>query len=432
MSNREITLGLRENLGQFSLLVLINAFVGGMVGLERTIVPLIAERDFGLVSKSLTLSFIVSFGIVKALSNLFAGRFSDYLGRKKVLLVGWIIGLPVPFLIILAPGWNWIIFANILLGINQGLCWSMTVIMKIDLAGPHQRGLAMGLNEFAGYISVSLSALATGYIAALYALRPQPFYLGIAFTLLGFILSAFFIKETQSHAQHEATNFGLKFVEDSTTNEISVHRQRKELSFKEIFFITSWKNKVLFSISQAGLVNNLNDGMAWGLFPLFFVSTGLGVSRIGIISAAYPATWGILQLWTGALSDKLGRKWMIAVGMWVQALGICVVLLTRSFGAWITGSVLLGLGTALVYPTLLAAVSDVVHPELRASSVGVYRFWRDMGYAFGALLSGIIADRFGISWAIGTIGALTFISGVEVAKFMHETLIYRGKKFRVE
>lgn len=432
MSNREITLGLRENLGQFSLLVLINAFVGGMVGLERTIVPLIAEKDFGLVSKSLTLSFIVSFGIVKALSNLFAGRFSDYLGRKKVLLVGWIIGLPVPFLIMLAPGWNWIIFANILLGINQGLCWSTTVIMKIDLAGPHQRGLAMGLNEFAGYIAVSLSALATGYIAALYALRPQPFYLGIAFALLGFILSAFFIKETQGHAQHEARNFGIKFVENSIADEIPVHKQRKEISFKEIFFITSWKNKVLFSISQAGLVNNLNDGMAWGLFPLFFVSTGLGVSRIGIISAAYPATWGILQLWTGALSDKLGRKWMVAVGMWVQALGIFVVLLTRSFGAWITGSVLLGLGTALVYPTLLAAVSDVVHPELRASSVGVYRFWRDMGYAFGALLSGIIADRFGISWAIGTIGALTFISGVEVAKFMRETLIYRGKKFRVE
>jgi MFS family permease len=432
MSNREITLGLRENLGQFSLLVIINAFVGGMVGLERTIVPLIAEKDFGLVSKSLTLSFIVSFGIVKALSNLFAGRFSDYLGRKKVLLVGWIIGLPVPFLIMLAPGWNWIIFANILLGINQGLCWSTTVIMKIDLAGPHQRGLAMGLNEFAGYIAVSLSALATGYIAALYALRPQPFYLGIAFALLGFILSAFFIKETQGHAQHEARNFGIKFVENSIADEIPVHKQRKEISFKEIFFITSWKNKVLFSISQAGLVNNLNDGMAWGLFPLFFVSTGLGVSKIGIISAAYPATWGILQLWTGALSDKLGRKWMIAVGMWVQALGIFVVLLTRSFGAWITGSVLLGLGTALVYPTLLAAVSDVVHPELRASSVGVYRFWRDMGYAFGALLSGIIADRFGISWAIGTIGALTFISGVEVAKFMRETLIYRGKKFRVE
>jgi MFS family permease len=421
-----IRLGLRENLPQFSLLVLVNAFVGGMVGLERTVVPLIAEQDFGLASKTAILSFIATFGIVKAFSNLLAGRLSDRLGRKKILVVGWLAGLPVPFMVIWAPTWNWIVLANVLLGINQGLCWSTTVIMKIDLVGPSRRGLAMGLNEFAGYLAVALTAFTTGYIASVSGLRPQPFYLGIAFVLLGLLLSAFFVKETREYALQEGQLIGRQ---DSEFN-----KKTRSPSFAKILLVTSWKDRALFSCSQAGMINNLNDGVAWGLFPLLFASSGLTVGKIGFLVAVYPATWGLLQLWSGTLSDRLGRKWMIVVGMWVQALGVWLIAFVDAFTPWLLGSFLLGLGTALVYPTLLAAVSDVAHPEWRASAVGVYRLWRDGGYALGAILSGIVADLLGLAFAIAVIGVITFLSGVVTAIFMYETIgtkpRERGLQFR--
>ncbi len=399
-------LGLRQNLAQFSLLVLVNAFVGGMVGLERAILPLIAEREFGLTSKSVILSFIVGFGFVKALTNLAAGRFSDVLGRKQLLVGGWIVGMPVPFILMWAPSWGWITAANFLLGVNQGLCWSTTVIMKIDLVGPQRRGLAMGLNEFAGYFAVSIAALASGYIAAAYGLRPAPFYLGAAIAATGLFLSLFFVRETHGHARHEAKG----------------HGGAAEMPFPKIFALTSWRDRNLFSCSQAGMINNLNDGMAWGLFPLFFATAHLSLERIALLAATYPAVWGICQHFTGALSDSIGRKWMIAAGMWVQAGGIGLIAATASFAPWFAGAVLLGVGTAMVYPTLLAAIGDVAHPSWRASAVGVYRLWRDSGYAFGALLSGIIADLLGVAWAIGAVGALTLGSGLVVALRMNETL----------
>lgn len=418
-----VRLGLRANWEQFTLLVIVNAFVGAMVGLERTVLPLIAEADFGLVARSVTLSFLISFGIVKALANLFAGRFSDRMGRRRILIAGWLAGLPVPFLIIFAPSWGWVVFANVLLGINQGLCWSTAVIMKMDLVGPKQRGLAMGLNEFAGYLAVSLSALATGYLAAAYGLRPVPFYPGIAFAVLGLILSIFFVRETQVHARYEATLTKVPSIPQK-------NRELKELvgtegthpSFSQILFLTSWKNRALFAASQAGMVNNLNDGLVWGLVPIFLAGAGLPLEQVGIIAATYPGVWSISQLLTGALSDRWGRKWLIAVGMWVQAAGIGLFVVGQDFWVWLGGAVLLGLGTALVYPTLLAAISDVAHPEWRASAIGVYRLWRDGGYAVGALLAGLLADALGIPVAIAAIGGLTFLSGAVVAGVMYETL----------
>ncbi len=403
-----VTLGLRANWQQFWLLVLINAFVGAMVGLERTVVPLIAAEDFGIASKTVILSFIFSFGIVKALANLFAGHFSDRLGRKPILILGWLIGLPVPFLIIYAPGWEWIAFANVLLGVNQGLCWSTTVIMKIDLAGPRQRGFAMGLNEFAGYLAVSLAAFLTGYLAAQYDLRPTPFYPGIAFAILGLGLSALFVRETSGHVRQE--------VSEVISGDISTP------SFREIFYLTSWKNRSLFSVCQAGLVNNLNDGMVWGLIPLYLAGYHLSLEKIGIIAASYPAVWGISQLFTGLLSDRWGRKWLIVIGMLIQGLGILFFIFSAQFYGWLAGAVILGLGTALVYPTLLAAIGDVAHPQWRASSVGIYRLWRDGGYAVGALLSGILADTVGLSVTIAVIAGLTILSGIAVAFVMQETL----------
>jgi len=404
-------LGLRANWPQFTLLVLVNAFVGGMVGLERAVVPLLAERDFHLASKAVILSFIISFGVVKALANLFAGRMSDRLGRKSILIAGWLFGLPAPFLVMFAPTWEWVVFANVLLGINQGLCWSTTVIMKIDLVGPARRGLAMGLNEAAGYVALSLAALASGYLAAAYALRPQPFYLGVAFALAGLILSMFFVRETHGHARHESTLLSGTVVPAAD-----------QPSFVQILLLTSWKDRALFASSQAGMVNNLNDGLAWGLFPLFFAAAGLTVPQIGLLAAIYPGVQGLGQLATGALSDRLGRKGLIVAGMWVQAVGIGLVVLTQGFLPWAGAMVLLGLGTALVYPTLLAAVSDVAHPAWRASAVGVYRLWRDGGYALGALLAGVLADLLGVSWAIAGIALLTFASGVVVLVRMYETL----------
>jgi MFS family permease len=405
MSPTEPKLGLRQNLPQFSLLVLVNAFVGAMIGLERSILPSLAEQEFHLAAKSAILSFIIAFGVVKAVANYLAGRFSDRYGRRGVLITGWLIALPVPLLLIWAPSWSWVIFANVLLGLSQGLTWSTTVIMKIDLVGPERRGLAMGFNEFAGYLSVALSALATGYIAAAYGLRPEPFYLGIAYGLLGLFLSVMLVRETHHHSRLEAR--------------ASHHAP---ISQREIFVRTTAGDRELSSITQAGLVNNLNDGMAWGLFPLLFAGHGMDLRQVGWLAAIYPGVWGISQLYTGYASDRLGRKWMIAAGLWVQALGIAVTAVATSFACFALGGVLLGLGTAMVYPTLLAAIGDVAHPSWRASAVGVYRFWRDLGYALGAILAGFTADFFGVSAAIWLVAGITAFSGVVVAVRMRETL----------
>lgn len=400
-----VRLGLRENLGQFALLVLVNAFVGGMVGLERTVVPLIGTQEFGLVLRTAVFSFIVTFGLVKAVSNLFAGGLADRFGRKRVLVAGWLVGLPVPLILMYAPSWEWIVAANVLLGINQGLAWSMTVIMKIDLVGPRGRGLAVGLNEFAGYLAVGLTALATGYLASVYGLRPEPFYLGVAYTVLGLLVSVILVRDTREHIRLE--------MEEHPP-------EPNPLTFREVFAKTSYGDRNLFACSQAGLVNNLNDGMSWGVFPLFFSNLGLGVGRIGVLKAVYPAVWGTIQVFTGTLSDRWGRKGLIVAGMWVQAAAIFLTVVTRDFGWWLLGSVLLGLGTAMVYPSLIAAVSDASHPSWRARSLSVYRFWRDLGYAAGALSAGIVADVFGLSWAIGSVGVLTFLSGTVVAVLMRE------------
>ena len=404
-----IQLGLGPNLAQFSLLVVVNAFVGAMVGLERTILPAIAEQEFHLAARTAVLSFIVVFGVVKAVTNYFAGRLSDAIGRKAVLVGGWFIALPVPFLLMWAPSWNWVLAANALLGVSQGLTWSMTVIMKIDLAGPERRGLAMGLNEFAGYGAVALSALATGYVAASYGLRPQPFYLGVGFAVIGLLLSVLAVRETHGHARYEAKNH-------------TALSQASTLSQQEIFLKTSFLDRNLSSISQAGLVNNLNDGMAWGLFPLFYATMGLSLEHIAWLAAVYPAVWGVGQLFTGALSDRIGRKWLIGSGMWIQAIGIAVIVLSVKLWGFAAGTTLLGVGTAMVYPTLLAAIGDVAHPGWRASAVGVYRLWRDLGYAVGALVAGLTADALGIHAAIWLVAAITFASGLVVALRMKETM----------
>jgi len=405
----DVRLGLRENLGQFSLLVVVNAFVGAMVGMERTILPPIAEQEFHLAARTAVLSFIVVFGVTKALTNYLAGRLSDRFGRKHVLVGGWLVAAPVPFLLMWAPSWAWVLFANALLGVSQGLTWSTTVIMKIDLAGPKKRGLAMGLNEFAGYFAVAISALATGFIAARYGLRPEPFYLGVGFVAVGLGLSAFVVRETKHHVAAESKLHGALPPGGMPTQ-------------REVFWRTTLFDKNLSSVSQAGLVNNLNDGMAWGLFPLFFSAAHMNLRQIGTLAAIYPATWGISQLVTGALSDRIGRKWLIAAGMWVQSVGIVLVVLASGFAGFATGAALLGVGTAMVYPTLLAAIGDVAHPSWRASSVGVYRLWRDLGYAIGALLAGVTADAFGLPAAMWLVAGLTFGSGLIVAVRMRETL----------
>ena len=400
-----VKLGLKENWQQFALLVLINAFVGGMVGIERTVVPLIGAEEFHIASTTLIVSFIVSFGVIKAFSNLVSGQLADIWGRKRVLVLGWLFGLPVPFMIIWAPSWEWVIAANVLLGVNQGLAWSMTVIMKVDLVGPKSRGLAVGLNEFAGYLAVGVTAFLTGYLASQYGLRPVPIYLGIGYGIMGAALSILLVRDTREHVRLEASS----------------HAQQSALiGFREVFTLTSFRDRNMFAASQAGLVNNLNDGMSWGIFPLFFASFGLGVERIGILKAIYPATWGILQIATGPLSDRWGRKGLIVAGMWVQAAGLFLTAATRQFEWWFIASLLLGIGTAMVYPSLIAAVSDASHPTWRARSLSVYRFWRDLGYAIGALAAGLIADRFGLSWAIGSIAALTLLSGAVVAVLMRE------------
>jgi MFS family permease len=405
-----VRLGLRANLPQFALLVGVNALVGGMIGQERTVLPLLAKQEFGLTAFTATLTFIVAFGAVKAATNFFAGTLSDRYGRKPVLVAGWLVGLPVPLLLMWAPSWGWVIFANVLLGINQGLTWSTTVIMKIDLVGPERRGLAMGFNEAAGYGAVAITALATGYIAQHAGLRPQPFFLGLAYAGLGLGLSVFFVRETHGHARQEAANH-------ITTNDAHHHA----LSTGDIFRITSFRDKALSACSQAGLVNNLNDGLAWGLFPLWYATAGLSIERIGILAALYPGVWGFGQLYTGGLSDRIGRKWLITGGMLTQAAAITWIGATGSFAAWAAGAVVLGAGTAMVYPTLLAAIGDVAHPTWRARSVGIYRLWRDSGFAIGALLAGLLADLISIPAAIYAVAALTAISGLVVAARMYET-----------
>jgi len=388
-----VTLGLRENWKQFTWLVIINGFVGGMVGMERSILPTLAEEEFGMEVKTAILSFIVVFGIVKALTNYYTGALANRFGRRKLLISGWVIGIPIPFLLMYAPSWNWVIAANVLLGINQGLTWSSTVVMKIDLVGEKQRGFAMGLNEFAGYVSVALVAFLTGWIAGEYGIRPYPFYTGIVLVVLGLLGSIFLVKDTRHHVAKE-------------TSQSSIPR------LKNIFWDTTWKDRNLGSVTQAGLVNNLNDGMAWGIFPILLASKGFSISEIGIVTAVYPAVWGIGQLFTGGMADRFCKKNMLFTGMFLQALALAGLLWANSMAHFILLSLLLGWGTAMVYPTFLATVAENTHPQDRAKSIGIFRLWRDLGYAIGALITGILADLLSIEAAIGFIGLLTLVSAL--------------------
>ncbi len=403
--------GLRANLAQFSLLVAVNALVGGMLGQERTVLPLLAEHVFHLSAYTAALTFIVAFGATKAATNFFAGTLSDRYGRKPVLVAGWLVALPVPVLLMWAPTWGWVIFANVLLGVSQGLSWSTTVIMKIDLVGPRRRGLAMGFNEAAGYAAVAVTAMATGVIAAHAGLRPQPFFLGAAYAALGLGLSVLAVRETRGHARAEAAR------DPAPTN----GEHHGSLTTGQIFWIASVRDKALSAASQAGMVNNLNDALAWGIFPLLYAAHGLSITRIGVLAALYPAVWGAGQMLTGWWSDHIGRKHLITTGMLLQAAAIALVAAGTTFPIWATAQVLLGAGTAMVYPTLLAVVGDVAHPAWRARAVGVYRLWRDSGFAIGALLAGVLADAYGLTTAIWAIAVLTASSGAVVATRMYET-----------
>jgi MFS family permease len=411
--SKSIKLGLRPNIQQFLILVLVNAFVGAMIGLEQTVVPLIGKSEFGIESSAIIVSFIASFGAVKAVLNLLAGNLSDKWGRKNVLVLGWLFGIPVPIILLLAPNWNWIIFANILLGVNQGLAWSMTVNMKIDLVGKSQRGLALGLNEFAGYVSVAAIGFLTGYLASTFGLKPYPFYLGIIFAILGLAISWIIVKDTRRFTNLE--------IEEDASESSEQETNVNDLNFKEVFLQTSWKNRTLLSISQAGLINNLIFGVTWGLFTLYFASFAVGISEIGFLKALHPGIWGVLQLLTGTFSDKVGRKILIYPGMIIQGIGVWVVLFTNFYWGWIAGMALLGIGTALVYPTLLAAISDVANPKWRPTALGVYRFWRDLGFVFGAIGIGFLADLFGLNIAIQLVAFLAIGSGIFVLTVMKET-----------
>jgi len=403
-----VRLGLRANLAQFSLLVAVNALVGGMLGQERTVLPLLATNIFGLRAVTAALIFIVAFGVTKALTNLLGGTLSDRFGRKPVLVAGWLAGLPVPLLLIWAPSWGWVILANVFLGINQGLAWSMTVNMKIDLVGPLRRGLAMGLNEAAGYGALAVTAYLTGAVAQHAGLRPQPFFIGIAYAALGLGLSVFFVRETRGHARFEG-------------RAIDRQNQQPEVTMRQVFVETSFRERALSACCAAGLTNNLNDGIAWGVFPLLFARHGLSLSAIGALVALYPFVWGVGQLGTGALSDRIGRKGLITGGLGLQAAALGVIAIGQSFGIWAVGAIGLGIGTAMAYPTLLAAVGDVAHPAWRASAVGVYRLWRDAGFVVGALLAGAVADLFGLVAAIWVVAALTLVGAGIVAVRMYET-----------
>ncbi len=400
----DITIGLRANAGQFALLVGVNALVGGMVGQERAVVPLLARETFGLASASSALTFLVAFGATKAVTNLVAGVLADRVGRKPVLVAGWLIGVPVPLILILAPDWRWVVAANVLLGVNQGLTWSTTVLMKIDLVGPSRRGLALGLNEASGYLAVAVTAFATGFVAQQAGLRPAPFLIGIAIVGLGLAASVLFVRETRGHAAAE--------------------RPRAEAEpserWREVLGRTSLTDPSLSAASQAGFVNNLNDGLAWGLLPLMQAAAGLSLGQIGLLAAAYPATWGLAQIATGAISDQVGRKPLIVAGMLVQGAALASIAVWTGFGPWLGAAIALGLGTALVYPTLIAVVADVARPHQRGAVVGVYRFWRDLGFAVGAILVGILADNLGGPAAILVVAALTAASGLIVAVRMRE------------
>lgn len=391
IKSKDIELGLKENWKQFTLLVIVNAFVGGMVGLERSILPEIAEKEFGMAATSAILSFIVVFGVVKAISNYYAGALANKFGRKKLLVLGWIFAIPIPFILMYAENWNWIIAANVLLGINQGLAWSSTVVMKIDLVGEKQRGFAMGLNEFAGYLAVAVVAFLTGWIAAEYGLRPYPFYLGILLMVLGLIISIFFIRDTRGHAKKE---------EDSSAVSL----------LKNIFWDTTWKDRNLGSVTQAGLINNLNDGMAWGLFPILLATKNFSLEQIGIVVAVYPAVWGIGQLFTGRMADKFSKKYLLFAGMLLQALVLIALVWAETMVHFVSLMALLGWGTAMVYPTFLATIAEYTHSRDRAESIGIFRLWRDLGYAVGAILTGIISDLLSIEAAIMAVGIITLVS----------------------
>lgn len=387
----ETKLGLKENWQQFTLLVIINAFVGGMIGLERNILPQLAEKEFGLASKTAIFSFIIAFGVTKAICNYFAGKLANKIGRKRLMTIGWLFAIPIPFILIFANNWNWIIFANILLGLNQGLAWSMAVIMKIDLVGDKKRGLAVGINEFAGYLSVGIVAFLTGFIANEYGIRPYPFYLGIFFSVSGLILTILFLKDTKGHVETESTQSDIPLL-------------------KNIFVDTTFRHKSLSGITQAGLVNNLNDGMTWGLLPLLLLSKHFTLSQIGLLTAVYPTVWGVSQLFTGKISDIYSKKMLLFWGMLLQAFGIVLLVYAITEIHFILIGISLGFGTALVYPTFINAISDYTHPTQRAESLGTFRLWRDLGYAFGAILTGIIADSFGLDISIIAIGLLTGLS----------------------
>ena len=389
--SKNVQLGLKQNWKQFTLLVIINGFVGGMVGLERTILPEIAESDFQVAAKTAILSFIIVFGITKAVTNYYTGRLANRFGRRNLLIIGWLFALPIPVILIYAPSWNWIIFANILLGINQGLTWSSTVVMKIDLVGEKNRGLAMGINESAGYLAVGLVAFLTGWIAMEFGLRPYPFYLGIGFALSGLLSSLFFVKDTVHHVNLE--------TKDSNTKKLN-----------NVFWETTWKDPNLGSVTQAGLVNNLNDGMVWGIFPILLALKGFDLVEIAKIVAIYPLVWGLSQLITGKLSDHLNKKKMLFWGMFLQGSALSGILFTSSFNTLVFLAVILGIGTAIVYPTFLSAIAGFTHPQQRPNSLGVFRLWRDLGYAIGALLTGIIADIISVDWAVAFIAGLTLIS----------------------
>jgi len=423
-----VRLGLKENLPQFALLVGVNALVGGLVGQERTVLPLLAEQEFALPGYTAMLTFIVAFGITKAVVNYFAGTLADRFGRKRVLLAGWLVGLPVPLLLIWAPTWGWVVFANVLLGVNQGLAWSVTVIMKIDLVGPHKRGTAMGFNEAAGYGAVAAAAWATGIIAEAYGLRPAPFFLGLAFAGLGLGLSALFVRETAGHVAHEVAALsgpapGVPDADTAThdTDRRDTRTRNGDLTNRQVFALATWRDRSLSSASQAGLVNNLNEGMAWGLFPVFFALGGLPVGTVGLLVAIAPAVWGVGQLFTGALSDRIGRKRLIAGGQGTEAAGLVVIAFGDTFTVWAVGSALFGVGTAMAYPTLIAAIGDVAHPRWRGAAVGVYRLWRDLGFAVGAVLAGTLADLYSLTTAILVVAAITAASGLDVALRMRET-----------
>lgn len=390
-----LALGLKENRKQFTLLVIVNAFVGGMVGLERSILPEIAEKEFGIAATSAILSFIVVFGIVKAISNYYAGALANKFGRKNLLVLGWIFAIPIPFILMYAENWNWVVAANVLLGINQGLAWSSTVVMKIDLVGERQRGFAMGLNEFAGYLAVGLVAYLTGWIAGEYGLRPYPFYLGIGLMVLGLLASIFLIKDTRAHASKEGN-----------TSEVSL--------LKNLFWDTTWKDKDLGSVTQAGLINNLNDGMAWGLFPILLATRGFNLEQIGIVVAVYPAVWGIGQLFTGRMADKFCKKDMLFYGMLLQAIVLIALVWANSMWLFVGLMALLGWGTAMVYPTFLATIAENTHPTDRAKSIGIFRLWRDLGYAIGAILTGVISDLLSIEVAVALVGVITLFSSAVI------------------